>query len=162
MTDFLSPLGFQFQCDLLPTVSDFVQQVNVPGMSIGWTNTPTPFVTLSQTSDHVDFDGISVRFKIDKELRNYEEAFRWIEAATFPDSYDQRKAFQEKNKTLKGNGSLAFLNAQFSKTCTFFFEDLVPVGLSGFQMNTDAAGVQYLDCLLTMKFTKFRFERNQE
>lgn len=155
MTDFLSPLGFSFSCDLLNGFEQFVQGVKVPGLSIDLPGVPTPFQALAVSPDHMNFDTITVRFKVDKELNNYEQIFNWMQALTFPDNFNQRSDFGK----LKGEGTLTFLDAQFNGTVGLKFEDVYPVGLSGWGMGSDSDGVEYVESFVTFKYTKFTFVR---
>ena len=45
-TNFLSPVGFDFKVKKLPTVNYFVQAINVPSVTLGQGNIPTPFINI--------------------------------------------------------------------------------------------------------------------
>ena len=69
--NFLSPISFKFMIKKAPHVNFFIQQVTVPRISLPSVETPNPFVSLPKPGDHIDFDTLSIKFKVDEDLQNY-------------------------------------------------------------------------------------------
>ena len=68
---FLSPVGFNFSIQKLPTVNYFVQSVNMPGVQLGETPLNTPFHIIPTPGDHITYGELAVSFKVDEDMKNF-------------------------------------------------------------------------------------------
>lgn len=156
--DFLSPTGFRFECPFLPSISSFVQKVIVPGIGIGVTKTPNPFVPMNVAGDQQEFYTLSIEFKIDEDLQNWKEIYDWVKAIGFDTDFDQRKSWLSEYGSTKSEAVVTVLNAHYNSIGKFVYEDISPTFISGFTLQTDVDGINYVSAQADFSYTKWRFE----
>ena len=124
---------------------------------------PTPLVNIPMTGDNVKFDDLIITFKVDEELRNYEEIFTWIQGLTFPESTDQFKKLEEQRalngEGLKSDGFLMILNSSKNPILTCNYQDLFPTALSSINVVTTDTSVSYLTATVMFKYTLYTMDR---
>ncbi len=170
--NFLSPLGFIFSIKKTPNVNYFVQSASLPSISLGQSDVQTPFVKLPIPGDHIDFGTFSVTFRIDEDMRNYQEIYDWIVALGFPDNFGQHNAIATArgrfgglvNNPTSGAGvysdaSLVILNSVKAPIIDFQFKDLYPINLSEIMFDTKNTDVDYVEGSVTFAYRSFTLNR---
>ena len=172
---FLSPLGFDFRIRKLPTVNYFVQSINLPGVNLGETVQPNPFIAVPIPGDHMTFGDLIVTFRVDENLENYVELFNWIQYLGFPESFNQSQEVYDKTglqsltglrnvqrtqRTLgegaRSDATLTVLNSASNPNISINFEDAFPISLTDLQFNTAATDVEFIEASATFKFRMFK------
>jgi hypothetical protein len=148
--NFLSPLGFKFSIKKTPHVNYFVQNVNLPGVSLGSASIPTPFVKVPLAGDHIGYGDLQITFKVDEDMANYLEIFNWIKTIGFPDSYSQYNPAE-----VYSDATLTVLSSAMNPKFDITFVDLYPMDLGGFMFNSTAADVDYIETVATFRFRTF-------
>lgn len=156
---FFSPVGFRFTTEMLPNLSDWIQQIDVPSLSIASTKVATPFVPVNVAGDSLVYDDLAIQFKLDEDLDVYSDIVEWMQAITFPKDHESYRLWVEKRGSVKGTGMLTLLNAKYNSIARYQFEDLTPTFLSGFYLQTDVQGIDYLSCVVRFSYTKSVFAR---
>ena len=64
----LSPVGYRFSIENLPNTNWFITAVNIPGISLGEVNQPTPFMQTQVPGNDLVFDPLNVTFLVDEDL----------------------------------------------------------------------------------------------
>lgn len=149
--NFLSPLGFNFLIHKTPNVNYFVQQVSIPGVTLGTATMPTPFQQIPIAGTSLTYGDLTLIFKIDEDLGNYLELYRWLEAISFPDDFGQYPGEAE----VYSDATLSVLNSAYKVKHQFVFRELFPVDLSGFSMMSTASDVDHVECTATFRYRKF-------
>jgi len=160
--NFLSPLGFKFSITKLPNFDYFVQSVDFPRLSLNvMQQVQTPFNRLTVVGDHVTFDEFSVTFKIDEDMYAYFELYDWIVGAGKPESFDQYAALnaQPKGFGVITDANLIVLNSAMQPNISITFNDVIPIGLSGFTFDSTREDVSYLTATATFKYRQYIYER---
>lgn len=157
--NFLSPLGFRFQIKKCPTVNFFVQNVNLPGISLPQVDTPNPFVSLPYAGDHISYDFLTINFKVDEDLQNYLEIHNWIKQLGFPNTFDEYKRIASVPKT-SGMGtvsdmSLMVLSSSRNPKFDIIFKDSFPISLSSLIFDVTRNDVNYLEASATFKYISY-------
>ena len=62
---YLSPIGFRFMLSNHPEVNYFCQAANVPGISLGGVEFPTPLKNIQYSGDEISFEELYIRFVVD-------------------------------------------------------------------------------------------------
>ena len=159
--NFLSPLGFKFDIKKTPDVNYFVQSVNIPSVTLGETNVPTPFVKLPFAGDHIQYGALVVTFRVDEEMRNYMELFTWLRETGFPNSFSEYKSIDQKEQNkMSGQGiysdaSLLILNSARKPIVEVNFRKLYPVTLTDLQFDARNVDVDYIDTTCSFNFQTF-------
>ena len=94
--NFLSPLGFVFNLKKTPATNFFVTRASLPGLNLAFAEVPTPFVKMPVPGEKIQFNDLSVTFKVDEDMRNWNEIFDWMVALGFPKSFDQYREIRQK------------------------------------------------------------------
>ena len=86
---YLSPIGFRFVLSNFPEVNYFCQSANIPGISIGQIDLPTPTSTGYMSGDEVSFEELTISFVIDENMKNWLSIYDWIIALGVPTIKDR-------------------------------------------------------------------------
>jgi hypothetical protein len=168
--NFLSPLGFTFAIKKTPKVNYFVQAVTLPSVSLGTSDLQTPFIRIPLPGDHIEFGQLTVTFRVDEDMQNYEELLGWIFATGFPDNFAQYKPMSQSanrggtgtlmsGETQFSDATLMILNSVKQPVVEITFFDMFPIGLSELNFDTKMLDVDYLDATATFVYRKFEIRR---
>ena len=159
--NFLSPLGFKFSIQKTPNVNYFVQAINLPSVTLGETQLPTPFKRIPMPGDHLEYGDLSITFKVDEDMKNYIELLNWIKAIGFPDNFDQYKAVDPRfvmpntGEGVVSDATLVILSSAMNPIHEVIFKDLFPVSLTDFNFDSRNTDVEYIETTATFKFRTF-------
>jgi len=161
--NFLSPLGFKFQIKKTPHVNYFVQSVNIPSITLGETNVPSPFLRFPLAGDHLQYGSLVITFRVDEELRNYMELYTWLKEVGFPNSFDEHKGVASEERKRDGtgiysDGSLIILSSAKNPIVQVNYKNMYPVTLTDLQFDTRLQDVDYIDTTCSFNFQTFDIE----
>lgn len=160
--NFLSPLGFKFTVKKTPGVNYFVQSVNIPSITLGEQNVPTPFIRLPIAGDHLQYGALVIAFRVDEELRNYRELYNWLKQIGFPDNFDQHKTIAQKppmsGEGIYSDAVLTILSSSRNPIVEVKFKNLYPVTLTDLQFDSRLTDVDYIDTTCQFNFQTFDIE----
>jgi hypothetical protein len=158
--NFLSPIGFQFSIQKLPHVTYFCTNATIPAVTMGQIETvENPFIRLPVPGDKLSFGDFSVRFRIDEDLKNYQEIYDWLVSLGYPDNFDQtprqQRAGIQPGKTVYSDASLIITTNQYKPNVNVKFIDLYPTSISGVDFTVEETDVNYLLADVTFRYRKF-------
>lgn len=158
----LSPVGFSFHVKKLPELNFFVQSITFPGVNLPIVDQPTPFKAVPRIGDHLQYGELNVSFKINEDLGNYIEIYDWLKGLAFPDGFDQYADLAEPNRQLTGDGLesdayLMVLSSAMNPIMRIDFEDVFPISLGDFTMDTRDTSIEYIETTATFKFLRYTF-----
>lgn len=159
---------FRFVLEALPDLTFFAQAITVPSINSGPVNRPTPFTSIREVGDHLNYSNFTVSYLIDGAFKTYSSLYWWLKGYGFPHSYDEVKAFRETRakrtampspqvKDLeKTQATLYVLQPDTEKIIAEFqFIDVVPTGLSDIQFGTMESDAPVLKATVTFECTAF-------
>jgi hypothetical protein len=159
--NFLSPLGFNFSINRLPTTTFFLQNVNVPNVTLGELALPTPFKRIPIPGDQIEYGELSLQFRVDEDMTNYREIYDWIVGLGSPDNFGQYKALKD-NDSLPGSGTgilsdatLTILTSAQNPNIELRFKDIFPTSLSDFSLSYSGTDVEYVLATADFKFLNY-------
>lgn len=157
----LSQLEFRLVINKIPHVSFFAQDVNIPGISAGAPEMPTPFKDMPISPDRYTWEDFQITFKVDEDMRNYMEIINWIEGIGFPDRFEQRAAIERAGRRVRGegvysDGTLLILNSSMNYNIEVQFTDMFPVSVSGIQFDTTGPVIDYIEATATFKYLRYK------
>ena len=156
----LSALGFTFNLKRLPGVNFFASQVNVPGLSGNAPVIATPFKPIFRAYDKLEYNELSVTFKVDEDMQNYLEIFNWMVGIGFPADFEQRKTLESPQQAgVYSDGQVIIQTSKRNTNLEMNFIDLLPVSLSDLNMTSQAQDVDYLEATATFKYTYYTIRR---
>lgn len=160
--NFLSPLNFRFSLKRAPHVNFFIQEVNLPGLNLPPVPTGNPLLKIMQPGDHLNYENLTIKFKVDEDLQNYLEVHKWLRALGKP-SYAEYKDLYSKQaytgESLRSDMVLSILNSSKSANYEVVFQDAFPINLSGLTFRTVETDVNYLEA--EAAFSYIIYEINQ-
>jgi len=161
--NFLSPLVYKLQIKKTPNLNFFVQNVNLPGIHLQPTEgQPNPFVKIPYWGDHIEYDDITINFKVQESMADWLEIHNWIRSMGFPKEYSEYRALSGVAPGL-GTGltsdiSLVICNSNRNPILNVIFQDAFPTSLSSTIFDQAQADVQYVTAAATFKYTKYEVE----
>lgn len=167
--NYLSPLGFRFLLDRTPTTNYFVQSASIPGVTLGDYNEETPLISLPYPGDKLRFSPLDITFRVDEDMRNFNELFDWLMGLGYPESTDQRAALQAtpSGSNLAGlgtrdavysDGSLIIMTSAQNPNIRIAFRDLFPIDLSSLRFDTTSQDVNYLEATASFRYSLYTIE----
>lgn len=164
--NFLSPIGFQFAIQKLPHVTYFCTSATIPAVTMGQIETvENPFVRLPVPGDKLQFGDFSVRFRIDEDLKNYQEIYDWMVTLGYPDNFNQtasqQRASNKPGTTVYSDASMIITTNQYKPNVNVKFIDLYPTSISGVDFTVEETDVQYLLADVTFRYRKFELSTVQ-
>lgn len=161
----LSPNGFRFSIQKLPTLTYFCQEVNLPGLTLGAPEMNTPFSVQPIPGEMLTYDTLNVRFLVDENMANYIQLHNWIVALGFPESYTQYTTFNSADSRELVNdlaknysdGTLEILGSNNVAVKTVSFADIFPISITSMIFQSTNTDVQYLVGDAVFRYARYKF-----
>ncbi len=161
--NYLSPLGFKFSLNRIPLFSHFVTSINVPNISFGNIQQPTPFIKLPIPGDQLQFGELLVTFKVDEDMKAYTDIYDWMTNMGHPDNFSQYSNVaplgapggSSQSKGLYSDATLTILSSASNPVVNIVFRDLFPISLSDFSFDSKLSSVDYIEASASFAYKKF-------
>ena len=161
--NFLSPLGFRFSLARAPNLNFFATDVNIPSLSLGFIEVPTPFKILEFPGDRLDFGDLQVTFKVDENFANYFEISNWIRALGFPEEFREYKKLKDakpgNKEKIFSDATLVIMNSSMIPNIEVNFEDLFPTSIGDINFTSTDSDVNYVTNTATFKYKIFTVKK---
>lgn len=155
---FLSPIGFRFSMQRLPHVNYFCTQASIPDVSLGQTEINNPFIKIPQPGDKLVYSPLEVVFRVDEDMKNYQEIYDWMQALGYPDNFAQRRAIARTQTSVGevfSDGSLVITTAAYRPNIEIKFVDLFPISLSTLTFSVEGTEIEYLQASASFAYRKY-------
>lgn len=122
---------------------------------------PGPALDVWRHGDRMIYEPISITFEVDEDLRNWEEAYKWMYGVTDPNvSHNVNTYARQKEKKLYYDGILEVNKNSNVPNFRIKFRNLTPISLTGFDFSVQN-GTAVITPLasLTMQYDFFEIER---
>jgi len=146
--------GFTFALLRLPDTVFRVVNLEMPEISITPVSSAYPAGTQYFPGGDIEFGELTLRFIVDEDLKNYIELYNWITQQRFGSEYIPK----QKEELLTSDGTLTTLNNSSVANKTFFFHDLFPISLGGWQFETNVSEPTPVECSASFKFSYFELK----
>jgi len=182
--DYASPNQWRINFDRLPLTTWFCTNANIPGITLGEAQYPTPMSDIPISGDKLTFDTLNIQFLVDEELKNYREMWEWLVGLGFPKQHSQFSDVLSESKlntVLPGASRMTYSNQAGQKTTltdgasysdatmTFYnskniakvevhFRDIFPTSLSGIDLTTDTSDVEYIRVDASFRYLYYEFK----
>jgi len=160
----LTPNGFQFSIAKFPEVSYFMQEVNLPDISLGEAMQVSSVHDIRLPGDTMEFGDLQINFIIDERMENYTAISDWIFGLGFPKGHEQFTKFIKSERNDKSRSvssktvsdcTLSILNSDNLPLKTFTFVDAFPKSLSGISFSSINSDVTYLVASCTLAYSYY-------
>ncbi len=168
--NFLSPVEFKLVLNRLANVEFFVKSANVPGISSGTTEIPTPFKNVFQHGDKLSYEEFTVSVICDENMVAFKEISDWLVAVTMPENFAQYaglnpdtygkggETVNNQGDGVTSDGSLIILNSNKNANVTIKFSDMFPTAVSSIQLDTSGTDLTPPTFDITFKYNKYTVE----
>jgi hypothetical protein len=157
----LSPTGFRFVLNRTPNINYFTYSVPIPTLSLGDIDIATPFVALPHPGDKLRYEPLTLRFRVDEDLKNYLEIHNWLVSLGYPESFAQsahksNSANAFKNDDVYSDGSLILMTSHQNPNLRIDFEDMFPISLTELNFDASISDIQYLEATVTFRYKIYK------
>lgn len=156
---FLSPIGFKFVLNKLPHVTYFCTSAEIPDIQMGQIDTvENTFIKLPVPGDKLQFGLLNIRFRVDEDLKNFQEIYDWLIGLGYPDNFEQRANISRGIQNIGevySDGSLVVTTASYKPNVEIKFVDMYPVSLSAVPFNIEATDIDYVQADVNFAYRKY-------
>jgi len=157
----LSPTGFRFVLNRTPNINYFTYSVPIPSLTLGEYDEATPFVSLPYPGDKLRYEPLTLRFRVDEDLKNYMEIHNWMVSLGYPESFEQAAyksnvASAFKSDDVYSDGSLIIMTSNQNPNLRIDFEDMFPISLTELNFDASLDDIQYLEATVTFRYKIYR------
>ena len=164
--NFLSPIEFKLVLNRLPNVEFFVKSANIPGISSGTVERPTPFKNIYEPGDKLAYEEFTISVICDEDMVAFREISDWLVAVTSPENFAQYAglnpktvgSYSENQSQVKSDGSLVVLSSKKNANVTIKFSDMFPTSISSIQLDTSGTDLTPPAFDITFKYNKYTIE----
>ena len=173
--DYASPTTWRIKFARIPKVVWFCTNVNLPGITLGEAQYPTPMMDTYLTGDKLTFETLNITFLVDEELQNYRQLWDWMVGIGAPKKLSQFSAALTggSNPTsqmptsdgttpsesgLYDDATLIVYNSKNIAKVNIHFKQMFPTSLSGLAYAQDATDVDYFRADASFRFMYYEFE----
>lgn len=148
--NYLSPLGFRLDLELFRGVDFLCQSVNLPDISMPFTEVPTRFRNFPITAGGgVTYGDLSLTFIVDEEMINWKSIFTWIRQNG---GSEEHTPFDEIQYS---QGQLQIYTSNYNVNHVVDFTNLFPISLSEMRFDATSTDVEYFTANVTFKYTGY-------
>jgi len=158
---------FRMVVDKLSMVEYFLFEANIPSITSGTADVPNPFTVIPMHGDHLQFSPLSLTFRVDEDLKNYEQILNWMQSYGTPQGFTSyRDSSKSPNATSKQQHYAQYSEVTiFTSTnkdnpnVKFVFENAFPTDLGELTLIANPDNPVAIQCTATFHYTKFSIKR---
>jgi hypothetical protein len=147
-----TPSNFKFEIRKLPNVTYFLQDADLPTITLGSVPLPNPHLNFNVPGDDLNFAPLALDFIVDEDFNNYKELYNWMLSIQNPNKY------ASKLDEWYSDGVLTILtnNKNYNMSVTFF--DLYPITIGDVGFNVSSEG-EPITCNVDFDYSHFEFNK---
>ena len=113
--------------------------------------------------EKLTYDPLTLRFKVDEDLKNWMELQNWMVGLGFPDNFGQykdlisNKSFGE-NSTFS-DATLIILNSNMNSNFEVVFKDAFPTSLSELAFDSTSADIDFITADVTFRYLSYTYRK---
>ena len=178
--DYATGTQWRLAFNRLPKTTWFCTAANIPGISLGEAQYPTPMTDINLTGDKLTFETLNITFIVDEELQNYRELWDWIVGMGSPVNHSQwetvlgkgdgairkfgtedadprtKTTYEESN--LYSDSTLIVYNSKNKAKVNVQFKNMFPTTLSALEYSQELTDVEYFKASATFRYLYYEFE----
>lgn len=120
---------------------------------------PNPFTNIPHSGDHIDYDPLSVTFKVDENMNNWLAMHNWIKGLGFPNEFGEYAELAAGDRMtgmgIKSDLKLFILTSHRNAQREITFKHAHPFSLSGLEFDSTAPSVEYLESTVSFKYVSY-------
>lgn len=160
----LNPNGFLFSIQKYPELTYFMQEANLPGISLGSTLQASSVHDIKMPGDTMEFDDLTINFMVDEKMENYLAIHNWIVGLGFPEGHQMFTSLMADIKNINSYSvasksvsdcHLTILNSDNVPGRRFTFVDAYPTSLSAISFQSTNTDVNYVVASLSLSYSYY-------
>ena len=181
--DYATGTQWRLAFNRLPKATWICTAANIPGISLGEAQYPTPMLDTFVTGDKLTFDTLNITFIVDEELENYREIWDWMVGIGAPVNHDQwataltkgdsavrqfgtddadprtKVTYEESN--LYSDATLIVYNSKNMPKVEVKFKNMFPTTLSSLEYSQALTDVEYFTATASFRYLYYEFETSK-
>ena len=178
--DYATGTQWRLAFNRTPKTTWFCTAANIPGITLGEAQYPTPMTDMIVTGDKLTFETLNITFLVDEELQNYRELWDWIVGMGSPVNHSQwstaltkgdgairqfgtsdtdprtKSTYEESN--LYSDATLIVYNSKNIPKVNVQFKNMFPTSLSALEYSQELTDVEYFKASATFRYLYYEFE----
>lgn len=157
--NFLSPLGFEFVLKRAPNVSFYCHAAELPALNLPQNDQPTSFVKIPRPGNKLEFEPLTIRFRVDEDAKNYTEIQQWMFDLGLPEDFNDYASMLDREGAPVSDASLIIQTSSRNPNFQYTFHDLFPTNLAPIEFDVSSPDVDYLEASATFLYKLYKIER---
>ena len=134
-------------------LSSQIANVNIPGISIGVVQQPTPITPLPQIgSGSKNFGDLNIQFFIDEKWETFKQIYKWL------DIVYNKEIISKAIKNGQINATLILTDNFMSPQISLSFDNLFPFEFDTINLSTLNNNIEELSFNVTFKYNKYELQ----
>ena len=140
---------------------------SLPGVSQANIRLPNVNNYINVHASKLDYDPLTITFKVDEDLNNYLEIYSWLIGITAPQQFEQFQFFQSRHNFYKKNGYVTALDASliqltqaYNPNVEIVYVNLQPVSLGS--LDFDLKMNEIITASASFVYDYFYFRNRQD
>ena len=178
--DYATGTQWRLAFNRIPKTNWFCTAANIPGITLGEAQFPTPMSDMFVAGDKLTFETLNITFLVDEELQNYRELWDWIVGIGSPVNHSQwstaltqgdgavrqfgtedidprtKVTYEESN--LYSDATLIVYNSKNIPKVDVKFKNMFPTSLSALEYSQDLSDVEYFKASATFRYLYYELE----
>ena len=157
-TNLLQPTKFLLTFERIRTTQYFCQSVNLPGVSLGEINRPTPFLDMYSPGTKLSYEPLDVEFLVDEELQSWKNIYDWFISIADPDGFEKRDGSKEL-QTIKhfSDATLTILSGLNNPVLRVQFTNLFPLSINSLKFDTTQSAETIITATATFRYQSYKY-----
>lgn len=160
----LNPNGFVFSVMKLPELTFFVQDLELPSLTLGIVTQASNVHDIKLPGETAEYGSLTLSFLVDEEFKNYKAIYAWMVGLSYPQSHAIYTQFLNSevnsnsySEIAKGysDATLSILNSSNNVVQNITFTDAFPTSLSSLPFTTTNNDVSFLRASVTFDYTYY-------
>ena len=178
--DYATGTQWRLAFNRLPKTTWFCTSANIPGISLGEAQYPTPMTDINLTGDKLTFETLNITFIVDEELQNYRELWDWLVGIGAPKQHSQwtsvlskgdgairtfgtpdkdtrtKTTYDESN--LYSDATLIVYSSKNQPKVEVKIKNMFPTALSSLEYSQELTDVEYFHATASFRYLYYEFE----
>jgi len=150
----LTKVRFKFVCSRIPNTIYFCQSINIPGISLGVLEQPTPILDIPQAGTKLIYEDLNLNFIVNENLANWNEIKNWMNDIAFDNELSENNV---PYRELFSDGCLILLSDKSNPIGQIDFQDMFPTKLTGLEFDIATTTDENVTCSVSFKYLKYTY-----
>jgi len=158
---FLSNNKFEFTIKRLPSLTFFIQSINLPGITLLNTSVNNPFVATPIPGNQLVFGQLTAGIIVDEDLAGWSEIYDWIVQLGNPQTFDKIGNLTKtpgRTDSITSDATLIIKTNANNPNIKIDFIDLFPVEIGEIPFSSIDATQEFNVCSITFGYSYFTKE----